>query len=116
MAVGQAAHDPERLASRHQPLTAQATLDGVDDGRRQGGQTGQRPVLDRMALPVRLAEQDRDVFLARVDPSYSGHVHRTGRSPRHTPIIAIRAVRVKSYSGYISPPATAMFQASLNTE
>ena len=28
----------------------------------------------------------------------------------------IRAVRVKSYSGYISPPATAMFQASLNTE
>ena len=88
MAVGQAAHDPERRTRWHQPLTAQTALDGVDDRRRQGGQTGQRPVLDPGPLPVRLTEQDRDVLLALVDPPHSGHVHRAGRSPGHAPIIA----------------------------
>ena len=94
MAVGQAAPDPERLGGRHQALTPQAPLDRVDDRVGQGGQTGEGPVLDRAALPVRLAQQDRDVLPALVDPAHSGHVQPVSgsesraASPAPSPAVA----------------------------
>lgn len=51
-------------------------LDGIDDRLGQGDEGGQRPVFDRGSFPVRLVEQDRDVFLIPVDPSNSGYMNR----------------------------------------
>src|SRR5450759_4340528 len=88
MAVGQAPDDPQRGLGRHEALAPQRALDGIDDRLGQGGERGQRPVLDRGSFPVRLAEQDRDVFLLSVDPPNSGHMHRAAGSPWHARIVA----------------------------
>ena len=63
VAVGQAAQDAQAATGRrHERLAPERPLQGVDRGRRQGGQRGQRAVLDLAALAVRLAQQHRLVL------------------------------------------------------
>ena len=87
MAVGQGAQDAEDRLERYQRLTLEGTLQRVDGRGRQRGERRQRAVPDLAAVAVRLAQQDRDVFLALVDTPDSGHVHRSARPPSHAHII-----------------------------
>jgi hypothetical protein len=88
VAMGGAAHDPKGRRRGHQVLPPQRALDRVDDRWWQRGQRGEGPVLDRAALPIRLAQQHRGVFATALHVSYSGHVHCPTRPPRHAHIIA----------------------------